>query len=202
MRAGERQWGWLARAVAALAVGLAVLAAGGEARAQGFVSPSVGFNFGGDVTNCESVSDCEVRRAGYGVGLGYLGRLFGFEQEVTYTPRFFGESGLAGESAVTTIMSNLLVALPLGPVRPYGTAGVGAMRTSVDFDIGDTVSFRAAGLGWTLGGGVMVLPTQRFGLRVDVRHYRGTDDLEFPVIALGGSTLDFSRASAAAVIRF
>jgi len=76
-----------AAAVAGGLVGVPVTAA-----AQGFISPSVGFNFGGDVTACESIGACEVRRAGYGVGIGYLGTLFGFEEEIVYTPTFFGHS--------------------------------------------------------------------------------------------------------------
>lgn len=191
------------RVAAVLAACLAiVLGAAGEARGQGFISPSIGFNFGGEVTGCESVSDCEVRRAGYGVGVGYLGRLFGFEQEITYTPDFFGDGAVSSGSAVTTIMSNLLVALPLGPVRPYGAVGLGAMRTSVDFDLADTVGFRDSGLGWTLGGGVILLPTEHVGVRADIRHFRGTGDLTIPLVSLDESTLDFSRASASIVIRF
>lgn len=172
------------------------------AGAQGFVSPSIGFNLGGDVTDCESIGSCEVHRTGYGVGIGYLGSLFGFEEEIVYTPSFFGEGDVSGSNAVTTIMSNLLMALPLGPVRPYGAVGLGAMRTSVDFDLVDTARFRDAGLGWVIGGGMIVLPTERFGVRVDLRHYRGLEDLALPGFTIEGSPLDFSRASAAVVIRF
>jgi len=192
--------GWFRRVLGLLAV--AVCLAPATARAQGFISPSIGFNLGGDVTDCESIGNCEVRRTGYGVSLGYLGSLFGFEEEIVYTPTFFGESEVSGSNAVTTIMSNLLLALPLGPVRPYGTVGAGAMRTSVDFDLIDTARLRDAGLGWVLGGGVMLLPTERFGVRVDLRHYRGTSDLALPGFTVEGSPLDFSRASASAVIRF
>jgi opacity protein-like surface antigen len=132
MRNKTRQGAGSARGVLVLAACAAlVLGVAGEAGAQGFVSPSIGFNFGDNVAGCDDIDDCEVRRGSYGVGIGYLGTLFGFEQEVTYSPAFFGESPVSDGGAVTTIMSNLLVALPLGPVRPYGTVGLGAMRTSV-----------------------------------------------------------------------
>ena len=202
MRTASGRRTGLARGAATVILGLGMLASAGDARAQGFVSPSIGFNFGDHVPGCEEFDDCEVRRAGYGVGIGYLGSLFGFEQEITYSPSFFGDSAVSDGGTVTTIMSNLLLALPLGPVRPYGTAGLGAIRTSVDFDLGDTIRFRDAGLGWVLGGGVLVLPTEHFGLRADVRYYRGTDDFEILGVPLDGSPLAFSRASASVVIAF
>jgi len=203
MRHGSRRETGFARIAAALgACAVLVLGVPDGARAQGFVSPSIGFNFGDNVAGCEDIDDCEVRRVGYGVGIGYLGSLFGFEQEITYSPAFFGDSAVSDGGAVTTIMSNLMLALPLGPVRPYGAVGLGAIRTSVDFDLADTVRFRDAGLGWVLGGGVVLLPSDHFGVRADIRHYRGTDDFEIPGVPLSGSPLDFSRASASIVLAF
>ncbi len=174
----------------------------GTARAQGFISPSIGFNFGSQFADCHSVSDCQTHRVGYGAGLGYLGTLFGFEEELTYTPTFFGDSSVSSQNSVTTLMSSLLVALPFGPVRPYGAIGLGTIRTSADFNLVDTVRFRDSGLGWVIGGGVMIFPTEHVGVRGDIRHYRGTHDLNLPGLSLQGSPIDFSRASASLVFRF
>ena len=187
---------------AAVMMLVAFLAAPGAARAQGFISPSIGSVFASDFADCQSLSDCETRRSGYGVGIGYLGTLFGFEQEITYTPTFFGESAVSNENSVTTIMSNLLLALPLGPVRPYGMVGLGAIRASADFDLVETVRLKDSGLGWVLGGGLMVLPTQHLGVRADIRYFRGTGDLEAAGFSFEGSPLSFSRASASVVVRF
>lgn len=172
------------------------------ATAQGFISPSIGFNFGGQVTDCENLDACKARRAGYGVSIGYLGSLFGFEEEIVYTPTFFGDGELSKPNTVTTIMSNLLLVLPFGPVRPYGTVGAGAMRTSADFNLVDSIRFRDSGLGWVMGGGVLVLATERLGVRVDIRDYRRVGDFEVPGLMIPGSALDFARASASAVITF
>jgi opacity protein-like surface antigen len=172
------------------------------AQAQGFVSPSIGFNFGSQFADCHSVSDCQTHHVGYGVGLGYLGTLFGFEEELTYTPTFFGSSSASSTNSVTTLMSSLLVALPLGPVHPYGTIGLGSIRTSADFNLVDTVHFRDSGLGWVIGGGLMIFPTEHIGVRGDIRHFRGAHNLDLPGLSISGSPMDFSRASASLVFRF
>jgi opacity protein-like surface antigen len=181
---------------------VALLATPNAAGAQWLLSPSIGFNFGSDFADCRTLSDCETRRVDYGIGLGYLGTLFGFEQEITHSPSFFGESAASDKNSVTTIMSTVLVIVPLGPIRPYGTAGLGAIRTSADFNIADTVRFRDSGLGWVLGAGVMLFPTRHLGVRADVRRYRGTSDLEIGGFSFEGSPLTFSRGSASVVIRF
>ncbi|MGE0392442.1 MAG: outer membrane protein [Vicinamibacterales bacterium] len=181
---------------------MAAVVTTGTARAQGFVSPSLGFNAGSDVADCQRLSDCEERHRSYGVGIGYLGGLFGFEQEFTHAPDFFGTSSASSDNHVTTIMSNLLVAFPAGPIRPYGSVGLGAIRSGVDFNVADTLRFRDAKFGWSFGGGLLVLPTRHFGLRADIRHYRGTGELDIAGLAIEGSPLNFSRMSAGVVFRF
>jgi len=180
----------------------ASIAMTGTANAQGFVSPSIGINVGGDQSDCSSFDECQEKRKNFGVSIGYLGGLFGFEQEFIYSPDFFGRSTASTENSVTAIMSNLLVALPAGPVRPYGTVGLGALRTSVDFNLGDTLRFRDSRLGWNFGAGVMILPWRHFGVRADVRQYRGTDDVNIVGLDLEGSPLNYTRISASALLRF
>src|SRR5262245_17746764 len=51
-----------------------------SARAQGFISPLIGFNFGGDA-NCPAITGCEDKRLNFGVSLGKMGSVFGFEEE-------------------------------------------------------------------------------------------------------------------------
>jgi len=180
----------------------ASLALTGSAHAQGFVSPSIGINVGGDQSDCSSFDECQEKRKNYGISIGYLGGLFGFEQEFVHTPDFFGSSVASTENSVTSIMSNVLVAFPAGPIRPYATVGLGALRTRVDFNLGDTARFKDSKLGWNFGGGVMVLPWQHFGIRADVRQYRGTDDVDIGALELEGSPLTYTRISASALLRF
>ena len=59
------------------------------ARAEGFISPLIGFNFAGDA-NCPTVQGCEDKRLNYGVALGAAGSVFGFEEEFAYARDFFG----------------------------------------------------------------------------------------------------------------
>ena len=46
------------------------------ARAQGFVSPFIGYNFGGD-SGCVEITNCEDKNLNWGVGVGALGSIFG-----------------------------------------------------------------------------------------------------------------------------
>src|SRR6516162_6751469 len=85
------------------------------ALADGFLTPFAGFNFGGDSTNCESLTSCNDKRLNWGVGLGVTHGIFGFEEEFAYAPNFFGSS--SGDNAVLTLMSSLIVVIPAGPVQ-------------------------------------------------------------------------------------
>ena len=51
--------------LATLAAALLVLAAA-PARADGFISPFIGYNFGGDSQNCVSLTNCDERRTNWG----------------------------------------------------------------------------------------------------------------------------------------
>lgn len=186
----------------AVLLAAASIAMTGTASAQGFLSPSVGINVGGDQSDCSSFDECQEKRKNFGVSIGYLGALFGFEQEFVHSPDFFGTSVASNGNSVTSIMSNLLLAFPAGPVRPYATVGLGALRTSVDFDLSDTATFKDSKLGWNLGAGVMILPWRHFGIRADVRQYRGTSDVDIGALELEGSPLNYTRLSASALLRF
>ena len=100
------------------------------AHAQGFISPFIGYNFGGDV-GCPEITNCKDKRADYGVSFGALGSIVGFEAEFGYTKNFFGDTSNQATN-VLTFMSNFMLAPKIGPVQPYGLAGLGLMRTSVE----------------------------------------------------------------------
>src|SRR3954467_7200128 len=90
-----------------------VLAAA-PARAQGFISPYAGYNFGGDSANCVSLQNCDEKRLNLGVSFGTTHGIFGFEEDIAYARDFFGRTP-GGNNAVLTVMSNLMIVVPAGP---------------------------------------------------------------------------------------
>src|SRR5215212_6207966 len=92
------------------------------ARAQAFISPYAGYNFGGDSANCVSLRDCEERRLNLGVSFGTTHGIFGFEEDIAYARDFFGKTP-GSSNAVLTVMSNLLLVVPAGPIHPYALVG-------------------------------------------------------------------------------
>jgi len=58
------------------------------ASAQGFISPNVGYNFGGESTNCISLQNCEDKRLNIGVSLGTVRGAAGFEEDIAYARDF------------------------------------------------------------------------------------------------------------------
>jgi opacity protein-like surface antigen len=173
------------------------------AQAQGFISPFFGYNFGGDA-GCPEVLNCQDKRADYGVSFGAVGSIVGFEAELGYTKNFFGETS-DQSSNVLTFMGNFMLAPKIGPVQPYGVAGLGLIRTSVE-RVG--ISDDQNQVGWDLGGGLMVFFGAHFGLRGDIRYYHSFQILDFvhvPILGdlgLGGQKLDYGRAAAGVVFRF
>jgi opacity protein-like surface antigen len=172
----------------------------GEARAQGYISPLLGFNFGGDA-NCPDITGCEAKRLNVGVALGVTGNVFGFEEEFAYAKDFFGSvAGL--ESSVLTLTSNLLIIPKVGPIRPYGLIGAGLIKSHIELTPNSLLTATNNKFGWTIGGGVMVTVAPHIALRGDLRYFHSFSDATFLGIPLDGETLDFGRASGALVVRF
>jgi len=190
--------GW--RLPAALAA-LAVIAVPRAADAQGFISPSFGYDFGGD-TGCRSATDCENKNWNWGVSFGALGSIVGFEAEVTYEGEFTGQSAVQA-SKVTTFMGNLMLAPKISIVQPFGFVGAGAIRTEVE-DLVNTTSDSETTAGWTIGGGLIVYVQKHVGLKGDVRYYHSfeaTDLLGFD-IGSDRNKIDFGRAALGVVFKF
>jgi opacity protein-like surface antigen len=169
------------------------------ARADGFITPFLGFNFGGDqAANCASLTNCEDRRLDWGVALGSTSGIFGFEEEIAYSKDFFGKTP-GGDNAVLTLMSNLMLVLPAGPIRPYGVIGLGLIHPHIKFD---SSAFDASSnaLGYDIGGGVNIFFTPGVGLRGDVRHLHTLQDVTLGLTS--EAKLDFWRGSAGLTFRF
>jgi opacity protein-like surface antigen len=171
-----------------------------SARAQGFISPLAGFNFGGD-SGCPEITDCEEKRLNAGVTLGVLGSVFGFEEEFAYANNFFGEvPGVS--SSVLTVMTNALFVPDIGPVRPYVVAGVGLIKTEIELTPESLLTSDNNHFGWNLGGGVMVFFGEHVGIRGDIRYFHAFQDLELLGFELADAKLDFGRAAGALVFKF
>lgn len=190
-----------------LTVALVVLAAlalvPSAAWAQGYFVPSVGYDFGGDAGSCPSLlNDCAQKKASYGIAAGSLFKgVIGFEEEFTYAPDFFGTGGSFGSNSVLTLMSNLVVSVPVGPVRPYVSGGLGWMNSHLDFTLsGSSSSTSNNGLGYDLGGGVMVLLPHHLGVRGDLRHEHSLSDINIAGIGLANAKLNFTRISIGLVL--
>src|SRR4030095_2322230 len=75
-----------------------------DARAQAFISPMFGYNFGGDA-GCPEITNCEDKAFNWGVGVGALGAIFGAELEFAYTDQFCGDPPNP-DSSVLTLLGN------------------------------------------------------------------------------------------------
>jgi opacity protein-like surface antigen len=140
----------------------------------------------------------------YGGSLGFLGGVAGFELEFATTPDFFGESreDVFTDNNVLTAMGSLLIAFPPGPVRVYGAAGAGLMKTRLS-DPDGLLDIDSNDFGINVGGGLFVFLGDHFALRGDVRYFRdlqddepdGDFDIDFGNVsywrAVGGITLKF-----------
>ena len=197
----------LSRSVIVLSlVAFGLLSSASDARAQGFISGLVGYNFGGDA-GCPTATNCQDKRTNWGGSIGTLG-IVGFEEELAYAKNFFGEP-LAGttsaNNSVLTLMSNLMIAPGIGPVNPYVTGGVGLMRAHTNFTPTQLVTDISQNMfAWDVGGGLIV-SFGHVGVRGDIRHFHSFQNSTLPSffgISTAGTKLDFGRISGAIVLKF
>jgi len=186
-------------AVAAAAV-LLTLTVPKDARAEGFISPLIGFNFSGDA-NCPNISGCDDKRLNYGVALGGMNAVFGFEEEFAYARDFFG-SAPGYKSSVLTLMSNVMIVPKVGPVRPYVLGGVGLIKSHVELTTASLLSTDNNNFGWDVGGGVMITIVPHVAIRGDIRYFHSFQDLGPIPLPLANTKLDFGRAAAALTFTF
>jgi opacity protein-like surface antigen len=172
-----------------------------QARAEGYISPLIAFNFGGDAA-CPAVQGCQDKRLNFGVALGATGNIFGFEEEFAYARDFFGTAPNL-KSSVLTVMSNVMLAPKIGPIRPYVAAGLGLIKTHVDFTTTSLLTTDNNSFGWDIGGGVHVTVAPHVGVRGDIRYFHTFQDLSPLGFSLGSSQkLDYGRAAAAVDFTF
>lgn len=187
----------------ALLASLSLLALAGPASAQGFVSGFIGTAFSKPVLEACSVSSgCRDGQRTWGFSAGALGSIFGVELDLGYTKAFFGETSDTASSGLTTIMGNVIVGPKIVFVQPYVLGGVGLMRLNVDSLTSSFTDDNESKLAWDIGGGVIVYFGRHVGVRGDIRHIRGMQDLEVLAFTIEGSSIRFNRAAAAIVLKF
>jgi len=192
------------RHVVGAVLAAAMLVLPGSARADWLLTPFAGVSFGGDAPGEEFT---------WGGSVGWMGAgIFGFEADFGYSPEFFEADVdddldvFDAELNITTFMANLIVGIPVGgddgPVRPYATAGLGLMRTSVP-GVGEFFDdFTSNDLGFNIGAGVMGFPSEHVGLRGDIRYFRNMSESEGSDFDFDIGGFHFWRATGGVTFRF
>jgi opacity protein-like surface antigen len=174
-----------------LILGALIGLAPARAHADGLFTPWVGVNFANDPADGRTSFGFTAT----GMGAGVIGGEFDFG----YSPNFFGDESVFGSNNVLTAVGNIVIGIPLGGskgfgFRPYGTAGVGLMRTKAD--VFEDVSSNEFGI--NAGGGAFLFFGDHVGMRGDLRYFRaGFDDLN----VLNTDKVDFWRASIGVTFR-
>jgi len=191
----------------ALAAALVLVATTpGLARADTLLMPFFGINFGGDAGKTFS-SARESKQQTFGVSAAFFGGgVVGIEADLGHSPDFFGK-GDTGGSSVTTMVGNVILAVPFGGqkgfgIRPYFLAGAGVLRSSSDIDgVFDEGSENS--LAWNTGGGVLLFFGNSYGVRFDIRYFKTFDDVDTRegVVNAPGK-VDFTRGTVGFVFRF
>ncbi len=181
--------------LAAVVFALLTIASATPAHAEGFITPFVGFNFGGDSANCLSLTNCQEKRTNFGVSFGVLSG-FGFEEDISYAKDFFGSTP-GTDSSVFSAMSNLMIVIPAGPVRPYVLGGVGLIKAHVNSSLSSIASFDNNSFGYDLGGGLHII-FGHVGVRGDVRYFKTLQDI--PLFT--SQPLEFWRGSLGVTFAF
>ena len=192
------QRGKSAWATAVLIIGVLALTSA-QASAQGFISPFIGFNFGGD-SGCPTATNCEDKHNNFGVSGGKLGAIGGGEFEFAYAKDFFGKTP-GVDTSVLTLFGNVILGPRIGFVRPFVLGGVGLIKSHVELDAGSLLD-SSNNFGWDFGGGLMFMFGDHVGVRGDLRRFQSFQDQSILGFTLADEKLSFSRAVAAAVFAF
>jgi opacity protein-like surface antigen len=191
---------------------MALAVAPSKASADWVFTPFIGSTFGGSANLAGRGEDFKNdfdRNFTYGASLaGMGGGAVGFELDFGYTPNFYrpadDNSGISfvGDGNVTTLMANLIVGAPAGPIRPYATGGVGLIKSKVD-DAGQFfTSFNSNDFGFNVGAGLMGFFSNNVGLRGDVRYFRSLHNNDPEGVDLSLGDLKFWRGTLGVSFKF
>lgn len=187
------------------AVAALLVAVPAQASAEWILTPFIGSSFAGKTTNEDFEDVIDRQKMTYGGTFTWLGEgVLGFEADLGYSPEYFeaddDDLDFVDSSNVTTLMGNVVVSAPMNGFRPYATAGVGIIKTTVD-DVDDFFDVNNNELGFNVGGGIMAFLSDRVGVRGDVRYFRAMnkqeDEFDFDI-----TDFAFWRATVGASFRF
>jgi opacity protein-like surface antigen len=169
------------------------------ASAQEFISPYLGFNFGGD-SGCPTATNCEDRHNNFGVSGGKLGAIGGGEFEFGYAKNFFGDAP-GVDTSVLTLFGNVIIGPKFGFIRPFVLGGVGLIKSHVELTAGSLLD-SSNNFGWDLGGGLMFMFGDHVGVRGDLRRFQSFQNQTILGFSLADEKLKFNRATAGLVLAF
>lgn len=177
------------------------------ARADGFVSPTIGVDFGGSAGGTLQGAANNGNKMNFGAAFGWMGAgIAGVEEDISYAPNFFGDGGTVDKTRVLTVMTNLILGVPVGGqhgpgIRPFVSGGVGLIGRNITF-VNGINNFSANDFGFDLGAGLMGYFSNNIGLRVDYRYFRNFQSTDSNTIGLESGHFTFSRASLGVLFRF
>jgi opacity protein-like surface antigen len=191
----------------AVLIATGLLAAPTVAHADGFISPNVGVNFGGQAGGTLVNSVNNSNKINWGVAAGWMGAgVIGVEEDFAHSPSFFGSGGNIDSSRVVTLMTNVIVGAPIGGqkgggIRPYGAIGVGWINQNIQ-TVNGVGNFSENDFGWDIGLGVMGYFADHIGLRADYRYFRNFQETGTNVVGLQVGHFSFNRVSVGVLLRF
>ena len=174
-----------------------------DAAAQGFINPFVG------TTLTSPTSRGSSSKPGFGVALGSVGTIVGFETEIAYYPEVLDNAanGVA-KNKVITFSGNTLIGPTIGPIKAYGAFGLGDLYLNVtsvsSLLIPTPTSLSTNYFTFNVGGGAMGFFTSHLGVRGDLRYYRafGFKLADVQGVGLALDRFDFWRANIGLVAKF
>jgi opacity protein-like surface antigen len=185
-----------------------VLLVAAPAYADGFVTPSIGVDFGGNAGDTLRGAAENSSKLNVGAAVGWMSvGVFGVEEDFSWAPNFFGSGGTTiSKTRVVTLMTNVIAGVPVGGqhgggIRPYVSGGVGLLNQHVSTPSG-IGEFSQSAFGFDVGAGVMGYFADHIGLRGDVRYFRNFEDTEANLVGLQAGSFSFYRASIGVLFRF
>jgi hypothetical protein len=191
-------------------LGMFVSLPAAEAHAQWFVAPWIGLKFGGSTNLPDLEQSAAEAKLLLGASGGILGSgILGFEGDYGYGPRFFERtSDQVGRSSITTLMGNVIIALPRritrDSLRPYLVGGVGLLHLSIEDSVGGVFDLNRNLLGLSVGGGAFGPVTNRVSIRFDLRRFSNLTAPFEPALTVDEEPayLTFWRATVGVVVNY
>ena len=178
------------------------------AHADFLVIPFVGLKIAGHTNLVDLEQGAGEKKATFGASAAALSDgLLGVSADVEHTPHFFeraARGGLVRQSSVTTVMGNVIVAVPLRitqeSLRPFVVGGVGLMHANVQ-DVLGLFNTSSNLVGMNIGGGAIGFVSPRVGARFELRHFKNLSQ-DNRAVTFGTTRLSYWRLTAGLVLRY